>query len=142
MSLVQILPLIAALGLFAFGSYYALAGSPVQKGSWAFPAALSAALLSWSLVSIVTEGPFGFWTEHTRNLWGNQIWFDLLLATGIAWTLIVPRAKSLGMRLFPWFVFVLCSGSIGFLAMMARYLYLRDQLGGETGAHGQAEQKP
>ncbi|MCX5739995.1 MAG: hypothetical protein NTZ61_16160, partial [Proteobacteria bacterium] len=69
----------------------------------------------------------GFWTEHTRNLWGNQIWIDLLSAVGIAWFLIVPQAKALGMRPLPWLVLVACTGCIGFLAMTARLLYLRDR---------------
>lgn len=69
----------------------------------------------------------GFWTEHTRNLWGNQIWFDLLLATGIGWFLVMPEAKSLGIRPLPWLLLIACTGSIGFLAMIARLLYLRER---------------
>ena len=36
--------------------------------------------LGWSLYTIASEGFFAFWGEHTRNAWGNQIWFDLLIA--------------------------------------------------------------
>jgi len=45
---------------------------------------------------VIREAPLGFWVEHPRHLWGNQIWFDLLLAAGVAWALLVPRARRLG----------------------------------------------
>lgn len=96
-----------------------------HKSSWMFPAALSALFLAYSAIAILNEGPLGFWTEHTRNLWGNQIWFDLLLAIGVGWTLIVGPARALGMKLIPWLFLILCTGSIGVLAMVARFLYLR-----------------
>jgi hypothetical protein len=91
------------------------------------PAAASLCFLLFSLHAISAEGMLGFWPEHTRNLWGNQIWIDLLLAVGIGWFLIVPQAKALGMRPLPWLVLVACTGCIGFLAMTARLLYLRDR---------------
>jgi hypothetical protein len=62
-------------------------------------------------------------------MWGNQIWFDLLLAAGIGWFLIVPQAKDLNMRLLPWLVLIVCTGCIGFSAMVARMLYLREHVG-------------
>jgi hypothetical protein len=96
------------------------------KNSWLLPTALSLVFLLFSLQAIISEGWLGFWTEHTRNLWGNQIWFDLLLAMGIGWFLVVPQAKAQGMRLFPWLMLIICTGSIGFLAMIARMLYLQE----------------
>ena len=120
------LPWLAAI-LFLFFALSVVSGSasPVRRG-WLFPAGLSLLYLAFSLYAVAVEGPLGFWTEHTRNLWGNQIWFDLLLAIGIGWFLIAPQAKALGMRLLPWLLLVLCTGSIGFLAMVARLLYLRE----------------
>ena len=99
-------------------------GRPLRYG-WLFPALLSALFLAWSIATIIIEGPFGFWANHTSNLWGNQVWFDLLLAIGIAWYFIVPEAKLLGMRVALWLPLILCTGSIGFLAMLARLMYLR-----------------
>ena len=81
----------------------------------------------FSLLAVGIEGPVGFWTEHTRNLWGNQIWFDLLLSIGIGWFLIVPRARSVGMRLPLWLLLIVATGCIGFTAMLARLLYLQAQ---------------
>ena len=57
---------------------------------------------------------------------GNQIWFDLLLSMGTAFALLAPRAKARGIRLAPWFVAIACTGSVGLLAMAARYLFLSE----------------
>lgn len=91
---------------------------------WMAPAALSAAFAIYSTMTAVREGPTGFWPEHTRNLWGNQIWFDLLLAAGVACAVLAPRARTAGMRLLPWLLLVAATGSIGLCAMFARVLYL------------------
>ncbi len=125
MTLVEVLPWLAALGLV--GTMAALArrpDGPVSMDAWRIPAGLGLAFLAWSLAAIAIEGPTGFWPEHTRNLWGNQIWFDLLLAAGTAFSLLLPRARAAGMNPWPWLVLILCSGSIGLLAALARLLWL------------------
>ena len=99
------------------------------KWLWRLPAALCAGFLAFSLFAVGIEGSFGFWPEHTRNLWGNQIWFDLLLAVGIAWFLIVPPARKLGMHLPLWLLLIVTTGCIGFTAMLARLLYLQAHTG-------------
>ena len=121
------LPLLAAACYFFFSIYVVVqqGGKEVSKKHlWLFPAALSLCFLAFSLRAVLTEGVFGFWPEHTRNIWGNQIWFDLLLAVGVGWCFAVPKARALGMRLWPWWLFILCTGSIGLLAMVARIFYL------------------
>ena len=121
------IPVAAAISFLAF-SVYVTAGDGVRtQNSWLFPALASFAFLLFSIHAITAEGMLGFWTEHTRNLWGNQIWIDLLSAIGIAWFLVVPQAKALGMRTPLWLVLIVCTGSVGFLAMIARLLYLRDR---------------
>jgi TRAP-type uncharacterized transport system fused permease subunit len=120
------LPVIAA-GLFLLFTIYIPARDDRHlKNSWILPATLSLLFLLFSLKAIASEGLSGVWFEHTHDLWGNQIWFDLLLGIGIGWYLIVPQAKSVGMRLYLWLVLIVCTGCIGFLAMIARLLYLRD----------------
>lgn len=111
--------------LFIFFTVYS-DGKRIKK-SWIFPAFLSFLFFIFSLIAIVTEGFSGFWTEHTRNLWGNQIWIDLLLAAGIGWYLIVPKAKEREMNLLLWGGIVVCTGCIGFTAMLARMLYLDER---------------
>jgi hypothetical protein len=122
----SVLPAIAG-GLFIlFGLYAVGQGDRSMPKIWPLPAVLSLLFLLFSIQAIMHEGVFGFWTEHTRNFWGNQIWLDLLLAAGIGWFLVVPQAKALGMRSLPWFALIVGTGSIGFLAMMARLLYLQE----------------
>lgn len=102
----------------------ALRSSPASPRLWLLPAALSGALLVFSLVTVASEGVFALWVAHTESLWANQIWFDLLLAIGTAWALIVPRARVLGMRILPWLALIAATGSIGLLVMVARRMYL------------------
>lgn len=124
MALVEVLPWLAGLGLV--GTMVALARSDgrVGTGAWRVPATLGLAFLAWSVAAAAIEGPTGFWPEHTRNLWGNQIWFDLLLAAGTAFCLLLPRARAVGMNPWPWLALVACTGSIGLLAALSRLLWL------------------
>lgn len=114
-------PIIAAAGLVAYLVFSLL--SPGRR-NWRLPAGLAVVFLAFSAMAVWREGPTGFWPVHTASLWGNQVWFDLLLAVGIGWTLILPRARAAGMALLPWAVLVLATGSIGFLAMLARLFWL------------------
>ena len=118
---------IAALALAAFvaGALALALGRPLR--AWWVPAALALALGALSAAAIAAEGPVGFWAEHTDSLWGTQVWVDLLLAFGIGWALLVPRARALGMRPLPWLGALLLTGSIGLLAMLARVLYLQER---------------
>ena len=125
MAMTTLLPVLAAVAFVAMAVIVAVTTDPTRPNVWPLPAALSAAFLVFSLCTVVTEGPVGFWVEHTRNLWGNQIWLDLLLAVGLGWTVLVPEARRLGVRPLPWLALILCTGSIGFSAMLARVLYLK-----------------
>ena len=107
--------------------YASLANQPASRQRHAAFAFFSLAFVAFSLFAVLQEGPLGFWTEHTRNFWGNQIWFDLLLGVATAWTFMLPRAKSVGLNLPLWGVLVLATGCIGLTAMAARVLYLESQ---------------
>ncbi len=126
MTMTQILPIISGCLAVLF-IFYTATRDGDMKNRWIVPALFSLLFFGFSIASVISEGPFGFWPEHTRNLWGNQIWFDLLLAVCIGWFLIAPKAKSLGMKLFPWGIIVMGTGCIGFTAMLARMLYLQDR---------------
>ena len=95
-----------------------------QLGLWWIPALLSAAFLTGSLRVIATGGAFGFWAEHIRNDWNNQIFIDLLLCASCAYLLLLTRARAVSMKVLPWFVLIAATGSIGLLAMIARLLFL------------------
>ena len=62
------------------------------------------------------------WPVHTA-----QLWFDLLLAVATGWTLVLPRVRAAGMRAVPWLALICQTGSIGFLAMLARLICLEEQ---------------
>lgn len=126
MSVTEVMPVVAGVFVAAYVIYFALA--PRRFVSWMLPACVAFVFALWTGVAAFVEGPTGFWPEHTRNLWGNQIWFDLLLAAATALTLMVPRGRAVGMRTVPWTLFVLTTGSIGLLAMYARITYLEARL--------------
>lgn len=122
-SLYPILP-IAALVLFVVTTIREGLGS---SQGWLFAAMVCAGFAAFSAYAIVAEGPFGFWPNHTQNPWGNQVWFDLLIAIAIAWALLLPRARAAGMNLWPWLALICVSGCIGLLAMFARCRYLENR---------------
>lgn len=126
MTVFEVAALLSAAGLVTYFAYLATAPETPRPGAWRLPALLCVAFLGWSLVAMAVEGVTGFWPVHTQTLWGNQVWFDLLLAVGIAWTFILPQARALGMRVIPWMVVTMGTGCIGLLALTARLLYLRE----------------
>lgn len=126
--LYQTLPVVAALGFAGAGLWAALrTPAATLRGGWIAPAVLCLLFLAWSLFTIASEGLAAVWSEHVRNAWGNQIWFDLLLGVGTGFALIAPRARAVGMRPLPWFILVACTGCVGLLAMASRYLFLAER---------------
>ena len=107
--------------------YISFGSEEGRKGIWVLPAGLSILFAIYSIQTMVTEGGLGFWAQHTSSLWGTQIWVDLLIAIGIGWYFVVPKAKKLGMRTGPWVLIILASGCIGFLMMLARVFYLQEK---------------
>lgn len=97
---------------------------------WKAPAFLSFLFFAYSAWTILNEGIFGFWVNHTSNLWGLQVWFDLLLAASISWFALLPRMKKVGMNGPFWFVMVATSGSIGLLAALSRLSFLEKSRSG------------
>lgn len=93
-------------------------------GSAVIAAVLSGAFLGFTAVTVVKEGVVLVWANHTTNLWGVQVWWDLLFATGIALFFVVPRARAVGMNVLPWVVLTALTASIGLLAMVARLFWL------------------
>ena len=115
--------LAAAIAVLA----YILSGSP-KVGSAALAAALGAGFAAYSAVTIASEGVVQVWTNHTQNLWGVQVWWDLLFAVGIAAFFIAPRARAAGMKLAPWIVLVAATASIGLLFMVSRLFWLESRV--------------
>lgn len=121
------------LALFAGGFLAALVaiGAVLVRretiGSAALAAALAAGFAAYTAVTILTEGVMPVIANHTANLWGVQVWWDLLISVTIALFLIAPRARAAGMNLPLWTLFVVATASIGLLAMCARLFWLESR---------------
>ena len=126
MPLYEIMPVVALLLCVAFLVYTVWASS--SPGLWPFPALLSLGFALWTFHAVSVEGLTGFWAEHVRNAWSNQIWFDLLIGLATAWTLLLPRARAAGMPVLLWLLIILCTGGIGLMAMVARCLFLEGRM--------------
>ncbi|MEM9838746.1 MAG: hypothetical protein AAF830_06265 [Pseudomonadota bacterium] len=99
----------------------------VRWPAWIYPAVLMIVFTAWSLGAVITEGPLGFWQNHVANMWGIQVWVDLLMAVGAAYFLLLPRARAVGMTSEVWIILICCTGSIGLFTMLARMLFLERQ---------------
>jgi hypothetical protein len=124
MQVTTALPVLAATFLAAF--LFLTAAGRSTKATWIIPAALSAGFMAFSVFTIQQEGLWGFWENHSQDLWGNQVWIDLLFGIGIAWAFILPEARRLKMLLPGWVGIILLTGCIGVLVMVARLLWLKE----------------
>jgi type IV secretory pathway VirB2 component (pilin) len=123
-SIMSILTIGPAAAFVAFLIIIVTGLGQAGRADWRLPAILSAAFAGFTASAVFYEGLFGFWPEHTDSLWGNQVWFDLLLAFGMAWTALLPRARAAGMTPWFWAVALILTGSVGLLAMLARLQWI------------------
>jgi hypothetical protein len=121
------------LALFAGGLFATLIAvgwllaKPQTVGSPTIAAVLCGGFAAYSGVTIWAEGLMPVLVNHTSNLWGVQVWWDLLLSLTVALFLIAPRARAQGMNLPLWTLFIVATASIGLLAMCARLFWLEQQ---------------
>ncbi len=124
---ITLTPLIA---LFAGGFVAALAAIATivlrerKVGSAALAAMLCAGFATYTAGTIYSEGVLPVLANQSGNMWGVQVWWDLLIAITIGLFLIAPRARAQGMNVMLWTVFVVATASIGLLAMVARLFWL------------------
>jgi hypothetical protein len=104
-----------------------------ESGNALAAAMLSAGFGAFTGVQIAKEGVIGFYTNHTQNLTGLQVWWDLVMCAMIALFFIAPRARAAGMNVVPWALFAASTASIGLLAMCARLFWL-EQASAREGA--------
>lgn len=125
LSFVEVSPAVMLFGAYSYMGY----GTFFKNGQvpWQVPAAMSAGFWGYSVYTLVQEGLATVWTNHTQNLWGNQVWFDLLYSVSIYWFALLPRAKKLGMPITPWLLYNAATASIGGLHLFARILYLEEK---------------
>ena len=125
--MLQLLPVAAYL--FAIVLVVAIAvGRTATPGlRWGLPALLGLLFVAFSLLTVLQDGLLQFWVNHTTNFAGNQVWFDLVMAVVIAFYLIAPRARAVGMPLLPWGIAVIATACIALLPMLARLLWLEQR---------------
>lgn len=109
-----------------------------ESGSAIFAAMLAGAFGAFTAVQIWQEGVIAFFINHTQNLTGLQVWWDLVMCVIIALFFIAPRARKAGMNVPFWFVLSGLTASIGLLAMCARLFWLEHQAAHETGEFAKA----
>ena len=102
------------------------------SGNATLAAMLCGGFAAYTAVQIWSEGVVMFWTNHTVNLTGIQVWWDLVMCVVIALFFIAPRARAVGMNVPLWGLLAACTASIGLLAMIARLFWLESQQAGET----------
>ncbi|MGR3514989.1 MAG: hypothetical protein ACU0GG_19685 [Paracoccaceae bacterium] len=127
MTLLHILPAIAYLSAIVLVLRIATGARASDSVRWALPATLGALFLIFSLVTLAQDGLLQFWVNHTTNFAGNQVWFDLVMAIAIAFYLIAPRARAVGMPLLPWGIAVVATACIALLPMLARLVWLEQR---------------
>lgn len=96
-------------------------------GNALVPALLCAGFTGFTAVQLATEGPAMFWTNHSANLTGVQVWWDLVVAVLIALFALLPRVRAAGMHVLPWGLLVLATASIGLAALCARLFWLESR---------------
>ncbi len=125
MALTEFLPIPTTLAAVGFILWYANADRNARpRWAWLVPFGLFLTFTLWTVIALVREGLWPLWLNQSQNMWGNQVFFDLLLAVSIAFVALAPMARRRGMPLLPWAIFVCSTASIGLTAMMARIMYL------------------
>ena len=121
----------AVLAFAGVGILYTLIEQP-KHGSALIAAILSAGFAAYTAVQIWADGVMMFWTNHTGNLTGIQVWWDLVMCVVVALFFIIPRARKVGMNVWLWTLFAACTASIGVLAMCARLFWLEQAQNAES----------
>lgn len=117
---------IAILAFGGAGILYILVARPTA-GNATLAAMLSAGFGTYTAVQISQEGVVMFWTNHTVNMTGIQVWWDLVMCVVVALFFIAPRARKAGMNVSAWALVAGLTASIGLLAMCARLFWLERQ---------------
>ncbi|MBO6525918.1 hypothetical protein [Erythrobacter sp.] len=130
MTTLEILFVLGAVGALPAVLLLALRGR-VQE-SWSMAAVLAAGFIIFSAFPIVQDGVLGFLPNHTQDLWGTQVWYDLVIVVVVALVFIVPRARAVGMNVPLWVLAVGMTASISLLPMVARLFWLEKRARAEA----------
>ena len=127
MSALEVMPVLAYLGCIFAVLAVARGGEMAPRALWVAAAGLGALFFAFSLVTVTREGLLQFWVNHTTDMTGNQVWFDLLIAVTLSFYLLAPRARAVGMKLMPWAIAVILTACIALLPMLARVIWLEQR---------------
>lgn len=125
MTVLEILFAVGVLGALP-GVLLLAFGGRVQE-SFALAALLAAGFWAFTLVTATREGVLGFIPNHVQNLWGTQVWYDLVICVTVALVFIVPRARAVGMNIPLWVTACGLSASLALLPMVARLFWLENR---------------
>lgn len=112
-------------GATTLAGIYILVAKP-SNGNPLAAALLCLVFFGYTLFQIAHEGVMMFLTNHSANLTGIQVWWDLVMCVLIAFYFILPRARAQGMSIVPWALVIATTASIGLLAMCARLFWLEN----------------
>jgi len=132
MDTLQILFIFIYIAGMAFGTYMLMAKPTI--GNSVIAGVLCLVFFGFTSVQLMREGPMMFLTNHSTNLTGIQVWWDLITAVVIAFFFIAPRARAVGMNVVPWAILAGLTASIGLLAMCARLFWLENQTSNSANA--------
>lgn len=111
-------------GLLTGGcAYLYLLVNKDARGSAAIAIVTLVGFTAYTALTVAREGVIGFYPNLSANLWGVQVWYDLVIALGIALFLLAPRARAVSVSPVPYIILTSFTGSIGLLAMLARVLW-------------------
>ena len=95
-----------------------------EIGNPAIAAGLAVLFAAYTAFQVSREGLISFFLNHTQNLTGVQVWWDLIICVVIILFLVAPRARAVGMNVPVWALLACCTASIALLAMLARLFVL------------------
>ena len=127
MTLLQVLPIVVYVLAVATIVIATASGAKPRPGLWRYPAGLGAAFAVFTVLTVWQDGLVRFWINHTTDLTGNQVWFDLLAATAIGFVMMLPRARAAGMNTWFWAIATVALACVALLPMLARLLWLEER---------------
>lgn len=113
------------IGAAVVAALYILSARPT-KGSPLVAAVLAGLFAGYTGVQIAQEGVIEFFINHSEDMTGIQVWWDLVMSVIIAFFFILPRAQKQNMNILSWALLVFGTASIGLLAMCARLFWLEN----------------
>lgn len=116
-----------AIIIFGAAAWAYIVFAKPTHGNATLAAMLSGGFGAYTAVQIWQEGVVMFFTNHSVNLTGIQVWWDLVMCVMIALFFVAPRAREAGMNVPLWALLCGCTASIGLLAMIARLFWLENQ---------------